>query len=593
MIPTIIAIYLFAVGYGIFRRFNMGLARNSRGQQLRRYLIAAVQVVIPMLLMRQSSFSLPAVCALLTATLWIVTYNVLYDKTNRQTSPDYDNHMDIAFGIYIFGWLSALQGITAALSPAAAGIVTGLAEAAILIIPLAHIGYYSVYRTCIDDAGMIPMLDTYASETVEYVRSLGIVKVVVVVAGFIGLTAALVAANWQTASPADTTWWLYAITAAVFAYFSVYIWKPRHGLFVRTGVVNLYIDVRDYFRGSRRYRTGMEQRLSDLSVTRNAEGGKPHTVLLVIGESACRDYMSAFEPDQPWETTPWETAMSRDRRHFSFFRNAYSCAMQTVPALERALTERSQYNNREFSDSVSVIDIARKAGYRTSWFSNQGHIGKNDTSATLVASTADRAEWTLSSVEAQYDSSLIDFLDTIDPTVDNFVVLHLIGSHFNYENRYPESYAKANGLRTDLGDVECYRNSIRFTDSVLQKAFEKASQRLNLEAMVYCSDHGGIPDMRRSPRFLGFKMVRIPLWTYLSDSYIDRHPAVAKALADNRDRYFTNDLLYDLMCGIFDIRSNRYDPSQSLASADYCYQRADMLTYDNRIRVADDDLDKA
>lgn len=126
-----------------------------------------------------------------------------------------------------------------------------------------------------------------------------------------------------------------------------------------------------------------------------------------------------------------------------------------------------------------------------------------------------------------------------------------------------------------------------------RKPLKKASQRLNLEAMVYCSDHGGIPDMRRSPRFLGFKMVRIPLWTYLSDSYIDRHPAVAKALADNRNRYFTNDLLYDLMCGIFDIRSNRYDPSQSLASADYCHQRSDMLTYDNRIRVADDDLDKA
>ena len=110
------------------------MARNSRGEQLQALrCVAAVQVVIPMLLMRQSSFSLPAVCALLTATLWIVTYNVLYDKTNRQTSPDYDNHMDIAFGIYIFGWLSALQGITAALSPAAAGIVTGLAEAAILM----------------------------------------------------------------------------------------------------------------------------------------------------------------------------------------------------------------------------------------------------------------------------------------------------------------------------------------------------------------------------------------------------------------------------------------------------------------------------
>ena len=58
--------------------------------------------------------------------------------------------------------------------------------------------------------------------------------------------------------------------------------------------------MRDFFRGSRRYRTGMEQRLSDLSVTRNAEGGKPHTVLLGIGEAACRDYKRAFEPDQPW-----------------------------------------------------------------------------------------------------------------------------------------------------------------------------------------------------------------------------------------------------------------------------------------------------
>ena len=29
-------IYLFALGYAVFLRFNMGLARNSRGQQMRR-----------------------------------------------------------------------------------------------------------------------------------------------------------------------------------------------------------------------------------------------------------------------------------------------------------------------------------------------------------------------------------------------------------------------------------------------------------------------------------------------------------------------------------------------------------------------------
>ena len=45
----------------------------------------------------------------LTALLWITVYNVTYDLTHRASSPDYDNHMDIAFGIYLFGWLTALQ----------------------------------------------------------------------------------------------------------------------------------------------------------------------------------------------------------------------------------------------------------------------------------------------------------------------------------------------------------------------------------------------------------------------------------------------------------------------------------------------------
>ena len=97
--------------------------------------------------------------------------------------------------------------------------------------------------------------------------------------------------------------------------------------------------------------------------------------------------------------------------------------------------------------------------------------------------------------------------------------------------------------------------------------------------------------MRRSPRFLGFKMVRIPLWTYLSDEYRKQHAGVAEALKANSDRYFTNDLVYELVCGILDVRSNRYDRAQSIASTSYKYKRNELLTYDGRIRIEDDDLD--
>ena len=113
--PILIFVYLAAISNFIFRQFNRGLARNSRGQQLRRYLLASLQAIIPMCLLQPSTATL--VAALLTATLWIVTYNVVYHLAHRATSPDYDNHMDIAFGIYLFGWLTAGQAVLSTASP--------------------------------------------------------------------------------------------------------------------------------------------------------------------------------------------------------------------------------------------------------------------------------------------------------------------------------------------------------------------------------------------------------------------------------------------------------------------------------------------
>lgn len=599
--PVIIALILLTVGDSVFKRYNMGLARNSLGQQMRRYIIGAVQAVLPMALTGVSAMSAPILAAMGVALLWMGTYNILYDKTHRASSPDYDNHMDIAFGIYIFGWLTALHALLSAVSPVLAGVAVGIVETLLVLIPLAQIAYYAAYGVCIDDAGMAPLINTYFSEAVEFVKSFGKGKALAAVLAIVLTTMVCMVANTARWSESHELWQL-AVTAAVFVYFSIYIWKPRHGLFVRCGTINLYIDVRNYNRSLMRYKTGMEQRLADLHVFPKGgtatDGGKeaeesaakPHTIIMVIGESACRDYMSCFA-EQPFETTPWESRMKKDEDHFLFFRNAYSCAMQTVPSLERVLTERNQYNDKDFSDSCSIVDIARKAGYTIRWFSNQSYIGINDTSVTLVANTSDTATWVkkVGGVQ-QFDSSLIGFLDDVDPGKNNLVVLHLKGSHFNYSNRYPESYAAGNGLRQG-DDVECYRNSIHFTDHVLQQFFEKAKQRLNLQAMVYFSDHGGIPDMRRSPRFLGFKMVRIPMWIYLADEYQKAHAQVASTLKAHRDMYFTNDLVYDLMCGILDIESNHYDETQSLASPAYRYIRDSLLTYDGRIKIKDDDLD--
>lgn len=56
----------------------------------------------------------------------------------------------------------------------------------------------------------------------------------------------------------------------------------------------------------------------------------------------------------------------------------------------------------------------------------------------------------------------------------------------------------------------------------------------------------------------------------------------------NCNRYFTNDLVYELMCGIFDVESNHFDETSSLASKQYKYTRDDLLTYEGKARIADD-----
>lgn len=225
--PVIVGTLLFAVGNVVFRRYNMGLARNSKGQQFRRYLIAAVQSVIPLCVAGTHSFAdIPEAVAMLTSLLWIGTYNILYDKTHRPSSPDYDNHMDIAFGIYLYGWLTALHFLLSWLSPVAAAVVVGVVEVVLIIIPLAEIVYYVTYKVCIDDAGMAPLLNTYFSEAVEFVKSFGIAKAVATAVTVVLILACCMIANACHDYP-DTQLWQIALVAAVFIYFSIYIYGSR------------------------------------------------------------------------------------------------------------------------------------------------------------------------------------------------------------------------------------------------------------------------------------------------------------------------------------------------------------------------------
>jgi heptose-I-phosphate ethanolaminephosphotransferase len=83
-------------------------------------------------------------------------------------------------------------------------------------------------------------------------------------------------------------------------------------------------------------------------------------------------------------------------------------------------------------------------------------------------------------------------------------------------------------------------------------------------------------------------MTRIPLFAWLSDEYIACHPDRYEALKQNQDKYFTNDLAYDLVCGLLDIRSPHFDETASLASPHYRFTRDMLLTYEGKKHISED-----
>ena len=191
------------------------------------------------------------------------------------------------------------------------------------------------------------------------------------------------------------------------------------------------------------------------------------TAVIVIGESACRDYMNVYGYER--DNTPWMT-QNRNNDNFIFFDNTYSSYKLTNKSLIYLLTEKSQYNDKEVYSSLNFIEIAKAAGFKTYWISNQGNISNYRESYNVVAQKADEKRFLEGS---SYDEELLGLLDISNGNNKNLIVIHLAGSHSPYKN-YPIDFKKF--PNDNINDN--YDNSILYTDYILQQIFAKLSPQI-------------------------------------------------------------------------------------------------------------------
>ena len=467
----------------------------------------------------------------------------------------------------------------------AATIMTIVQFLAALILLVQWV-YFALYESSITTSGALLIFQTGPAETVEFFHSLGWAKMIGI---FLVVVATISAFFWinysQRPLPQTKAYRRILPLVSLLVIIAPSCFALNDEILPQSFPIQTFLDTHDYMQQAAKYAENHSDKYDNLVATQlNAPEG-PNTIIMVIGESETRTLMNAYDSTHV-PNTPWLSA-EKENPHFTLFTNAYSCVWYTVPVLEHALTQSNFYNDMPFNQSVSIIDMAKKAGYKTYWYSNQGSVGVADTPISLVANTADVHEWVDQDLkESTHDGALLKFLDRINPEEKNFVVLHLMGSHIEYRNRYPVDFQKFNDGK--INQEADFDNTILYTDWVLQQIYTYGRDKLHLDAMVYFSDHGSDPDIARQPDGASFKVLRIPFFCYLSDEYERRNPEATHAIRNHADKYFTNDLMYEFICGLLNMESPAYDPTYSLSSPQWSLERKDLVTRFGKTSLLED-----
>lgn len=459
-----------------------------------------------------------------------------------------------------------------------------------IICALIYFSYFLIYGSTFATADFLPFVQTHLSEAIGFLKSFISVKtlclgVILLLVLFVP-TITLLVRNIKNGGMSSAKWpkWIIALSVLLFAagIINVRHWIPRSFPVLDYQLSQAYIHS---IRDAKKLHTINAAKLVLANGINNTLASRvPGTVLLVIGESETSDLMTAFTPSLPVDTTPWLTS-EKENKDFYLFNHAYTNFPATAGALSMALTGINQYNEKEIGQVVTLLDVAKKAGYDTWWISNHRQLGAGNPSVDLVSSGADHTLWTTHAEGADID--LISLLKKVPRNGNHFIVLHLMGSHAKYDSRIPDDWPYLSLPGADETEND-YATTVDYTDYVLKNIFNYSKENLHMTAMAYLSDHGEDMKYGHGEGHVTWSMLHIPLFFYLSPEYETAFPNTAKALRNNREKIFTNDLLFDTMCGLIQAPNNDYSPTYDLTSPLYSLNADQALAINGKWIVAND-----
>lgn len=312
----------------------------------------------------------------------------------------------------------------------------------------------------------------------------------------------------------------------------------------------------------------------------------PEIVVLVLGESSSRQDWQLFNPAAAATTPQLQARLLRDSGLLPFT-NVVAQSTATRYAVPSILTDQPLYwpdGKANPNATSSILQIAQQSGFRTAWFSNQTSGGKYDGPVAIYAKEAQSVAFLNTSTYSylgSHDEVLLPVLRRhLQEQSKAFVVLHTMGSHFQFAHRYPPEFerfqpAVQNSLlqeenaRSQEAIVNAYRNSVLYTDHVLEEVIGTLEALGRPAVLVYVSDHGqGLAEPGCSRSAINRTMARayeVPALVWLSSEYRAQYPDVLARLTTHLSIPYTTQAVYQTMVDLMEGQAQSGQPEAVVA----------------------------
>jgi len=293
--------------------------------------------------------------------------------------------------------------------------------------------------------------------------------------------------------------------------------------------------------------------------------------VIVLGESTSRSHFGLYDYSRP--TTP---KLNFLKDELIIYNDVISPHAHSIASITKVFT----LGNYEHPDKIgdgSIIQLANKANFETFWLSNQRPIGIYESLITKIALSSNKSKFLTTTYGAHSkvkDAELLPELERVlsdDSSSKKFIIIHLMGTHASYVNRYPDTFNKFKDTPLSIYKsdeiskiINHYDNAVLYTDFVVSEIIQKIKALNTKSFVLYMSDHGEElfkdHNMAGHNEDVGTKdMYDVPFLLWQSATYKKQ-----KQLTVDENRSYMLDDLFHGLADLLDISAHEVEPERSI-----------------------------